>query len=209
MRASSHAVGLVGALLVGLVMRSPLPPCEDAQVAAVAERFSAALGDAPGLTVANRGELKRDRDTFFFKLFADAFGANPSTPYMWTALPLLRWLLPCPLWHVRRHDAVVLLARVPPPLEYFSLTTFAFWTPTRGAVFGSLGDAVNHLNVKRDADGLFAHVVAADADTCARARARAARSRNIPLTYIPPSLLSLPFSLAGTRGSSARSPRAA
>ena len=110
MRASSHAVGLIGALLVGLVMRSPLPPCEDADVAAVAERFSAALSDDDAaLSIVNRGELKRDRDTFFFKLFADAFGANPSTPYMWTALPLLRWLLPCPLWHVRRHDAVVLL----------------------------------------------------------------------------------------------------
>jgi hypothetical protein len=96
------------------------------------------------------GSFLRDRDTPFWKLFTDKFGANPNTPYMWNALPLAGLLLPSPMWSLGREDAVVLLARVPPPVEYFSFTTFALFMPRRGKPllpFSSLGESVSSAHL--------------------------------------------------------------
>lgn len=86
---------------------------------------------------------------------------------MWCALPLLGFLLPSPMWNLGEHDAVVLLSRLPPQVEYFSFTTFALFMPRRHRPllpFASLGDSVNNANI-RSANGLFAHVVTANART--------------------------------------------
>jgi hypothetical protein len=84
---------------------------------------------------------------------------------MWNALPLFGYLFPSPMWSLKRDDAVVLLSRLPPDVEYFSFTTFALFMPSRGLPFSSLGDSVNNLNIKTTESGLFAHVTAANAET--------------------------------------------
>ena len=93
---------------------------------------------------------------------------------MWNALPLIGFLLPSPMWSLGRHDAVVLIGRRPPAVEYFSFTTFALFTPRRGGPllpFSSLGDSFNHLNLRTTEYGLFAHVVTGSAATYARVQA--------------------------------------
>lgn len=40
---------------------------------------------------------------------------------------------------------MVLIAREPPSVEYFSFTSFALWVPRKGLQFSSLADSVNHL----------------------------------------------------------------
>ena len=140
------------------------PKPSDHSVAALAEAFESSL--EPGLELSTRGALRRDRDTFFWSLFTDIFGSNPNTPYMWNALPLLGFFLPSPMWSLGSTDAVVLLARRPPSVEYFSFTTFALFMPRRSQPalpFSSLGDSFNSLNLRHTDDGLFAHVVTANA----------------------------------------------
>lgn len=101
----------------------------------------------------------------FWWRFADNFGANPNTPYMFNALPLLGFLLPSPVWSLGAKDAVVLLARLPPHCEYFSFTTYAMFMPRYPPLpFASLGDSINHANIKH-VGGLFAHVVTANQRT--------------------------------------------
>ncbi|CAJ1449109.1 unnamed protein product, partial [Effrenium voratum] len=112
----------------GLLFPSP-PPCPDEEVSRLSADFQQALPQE--LTISCRGQLLRDRDTFFWSLFTDHFGSNPNTPYMWMALPAFGFLLPSPMWHVQPQDAVVLLARRPPEVEYFSFTSFALWVPRR------------------------------------------------------------------------------
>ena len=163
------SVGLLAALWAGLLFPSQPAP-SDPDVAALGRRFDAAIADAAGLAVTSRGALRRDRDTTFWSLFTDVFGSNPNTPYMWNALPLLGFLLPSPMWSLGREDAVVLICRVPPKVDYFSFTTFALFVPRRLGgqpllPFSSLGDSVNNLNVKATEDGLFAHVVASSRRT--------------------------------------------
>lgn len=109
--------------------------------------------------------MLRDRDTFFWSLFTDHFGSNPNTPYMWLALPAFGFFLPSPMWHMKRQDAVLLIARRPPEVDYFSFTSFALWVPRRGLQFSSLGDSVNNLNLKQTEDGVFAHVLTASRST--------------------------------------------
>jgi len=158
--ACTLAIVLVAMILAGV----PSPPLRssDPDVAELGDRFEAHVSHAPELTISSRGVLKRDRDTFFWSMFSDKFGSNPNTPYMWNALPLFGFLIPSPMWHLRRHDAVVLLSRLPPRVEYFSFTTFALFSPRRGLPFSSLGDSINNLNIKHSDLGLFAHVVASN-----------------------------------------------
>ena len=163
---SALAAALLAVMLFFLLPPQPPKP-SDPDVAALGERFDGNIASIGDLAVTSRGALKRDRDTFFWSLFTDQFGSNPNTPYMWNALPLLGFLLPSPMWNLRRRDAVVLLSRLPPQVEYFSFTTFALWMPRRGLPFSSLGDSVNNLNIKHSEDGLFAHVVTADRRTFA------------------------------------------
>jgi len=128
----------------------------DSAVASLGRRFQAAIEEATGIVLASKGMFYRDRDMLFWWRFADNFGANPSTPYMFNALPLLGFLLPSPIWSLGKRDAIVLIARVPPPCEYFSLTLYAMFRPQYPALpFASLGDSINHLNIKQH-DGLFA-----------------------------------------------------
>ena len=141
------------------------PPPKDADVARLSAGFWDAVHRGGGLAVHSRGFFLRDRDTLFWKLFTDKFGANPNTPYMWSTLPLVGFLLPSPMWSLGPLDAVVLLARVPPKVEYFSFTTFALFMPRRGLPFSSLGDSVNNANIQHSTDGLFAHVVTANKRT--------------------------------------------
>eukprot|EP00913_Durusdinium_trenchii_P029780 g27906.t1 len=65
----------LGALLsywAGLVLPAP-PPCSDPAVRTLAGRFESALGS---LTLSCRGQMLRDRDTFFWSLFTDHFGSH-------------------------------------------------------------------------------------------------------------------------------------
>ena len=39
--------------------------------------------------ISQEGRIQRDTDTFFWSLFANAFAANPNTPYLYTTLPLV------------------------------------------------------------------------------------------------------------------------
>lgn len=167
----SAAIGAgLAALLawwIGALLPTPPKPT-DPDVARLDSAFEAHIEANDGLAVSSKGHFLRDRDTLFWKLFTDKFGANPNTPYMWSALPLVGFLLPSPMWNLGRDDAVVLLARVPPRVEYFSFTTFALFMPRRKPKpilpFASLGDSVNSANVKH-ANGLFAHVVTANQRT--------------------------------------------
>ncbi|CAK9080736.1 unnamed protein product [Durusdinium trenchii] len=72
---------------------------------------------------------------------------------------------PCRDTKTPRQDAVVLIARRPPSVEYFSFTSFALWVPRRGLQFSSLGDSVNNLNLQQTEEGLFAHVLTASQTT--------------------------------------------
>ena len=147
------------AMLWGGVLFPQIPSSSDPLLATLSSEFVNMMAGQKELSISSRGELKRDRDTFFWSLFTDKFGSNPNTPYMWNALPAFGFLLPSPIWNLRKHDAVVLLSRLPPKVEYFSLTTFALWMPKRGLPFSSLGDSVNNLNIKHTSNGLFTHVV--------------------------------------------------
>ena len=107
------------------------------------------------LSIHTRGSLNWSDDTFLWNWFSEKFGSNPNTPYMYNVLPLLGcWFpsfLPSPMWRLKHHDAVVLLAKQPPDVDYFSFTTFCLWNWKRGFVFGSLGDSVNSQTIRVDA----------------------------------------------------------
>ena len=149
----------VAAYLLGILLPSPPPPSDPA-VATLDVRFHRHIVASEELALSSKGHFFRDRDMTFWSLFADNFGANPSTPYMFNTLPLLGFLLPSPVWSLGRRDAVVLIARLPPRCEYFSITTYAmFWPRLPALPFASLGDSVNSKNIKHDDDGLFAYVV--------------------------------------------------
>ena len=190
---SALAAAVAAALWAGVILPRPRPP-SDPDVAALSGRFDAAVAAASGLSVSSYGSLRRDRDTLFWSFFTDKFGANPNTPYMWSALPLVGFLLPSPMWSLGRRDAVVLLSRLPPAVEYFSFTTFALFSPRRGKPilpFASLGDSVNNANI-RHADGLFAHVVTANRQTFELIRAALVGS-GLPASAI--NLLAVPSEL--------------
>ena len=103
---SALAAAVAAALWAGVILPRPRPP-SDPDVAALSGRFDAAVAAASGLSVSSYGSLRRDRDTLFWSFFTDKFGANPNTPYMWSALPLVGFLLPSPMWSLGRRDAVV------------------------------------------------------------------------------------------------------
>ena len=157
------ALALLAHLVGVLLPISPQP--SDPAVASLSLRFRERVVASSGLAISSTGSFFRDRDMVFWWRFADNFGANPSTPYMFNALPLLGCLLPSPIWGLGARDAVVLLARVPPPCEYWSLTVYAMFMPRQPPLpFASLGDSVNMMNVKQH-DGLFAHVITANQRT--------------------------------------------
>ena len=66
---------------IGALLPTPPEPT-DPDVAALDKRFSQALAGQrnAGLSIGSKGFLLRDRDTLFWKLFTDKFGANPNTP---------------------------------------------------------------------------------------------------------------------------------
>eukprot|EP00438_Fugacium_kawagutii_P034944 Skav211764 [mRNA] locus=scaffold674:307031:312699:+ [translate_table: standard] len=98
------ALGVALSYLGGLLFPSP-PVCLDAAVAEISRDFERQIANAkPGLRVTSKGEMLRDRDTFFWSLFTDHFGSNPNTPYMWLALPAFGFFLPSPMWHMKRQD---------------------------------------------------------------------------------------------------------
>ena len=103
----------VAAYLVGIGVILPAPPTPtDPGVAMLDIKFAERIArEDSGLSISSKGWLLRDRDTTFWKMFTDKFGANPNTPYMWSALPLIGFLLPSPMWNLGKQDAVVLLAR--------------------------------------------------------------------------------------------------
>lgn len=87
---------------------------------------------------------------------AGSFAVNLSADYAFSYLPT-------PIWCLPEGDAVVLLFERPPPCEYWSFTLNVFSTWKRGAVFASLGDALNAHSPEfedEDYDGVYAHVVA-------------------------------------------------
>ena len=94
-----------------MLFPSDPPPPSDADVAALSVGFDAMVRASSQLSISSRGALKRDRDTFFWSLFTDKFGSNPNTPYMWSALPLLGFLLPSPMFSLGPQDAVVMISR--------------------------------------------------------------------------------------------------
>ena len=185
---SEVLVGLLAALVgymwhIGALLPSSPAPTDPA-VAALDERFQQSLDRNLELAVSTKGMFFRDRDMLFWWRFADNFGANPNTPYMFNALPFLGFLLPSPIWSLGPRDAVVLLARLPPKCEYFSLTTYAMFMPRYPPLpFASLGDSINHANIKHDAGGLFAHVVTASQRTYDQVAAALAAS-GLPATAI-------------------------
>jgi len=135
-------------------------------VAQVSYQFQTMIAESKDLNIhpRGRGVLKWDMDTFLWNHFAEKFGSNPSTPYMYSTLPLLLGgFLPSPMWSLQPHDAVVLLFKKPPAVDYFSFTTFCLASWKRGFVFASLGDSLNsHSSKMVDAsshDTVFAHVV--------------------------------------------------
>lgn len=147
---------LAYAYRIGTLFPKPRHPSDPA-VAALDARFERQVREhTRRLAIVSKGDYYRDRDMLFWWRFADNFGANPSTPYLFNALPLLGFLLPSPIWGLGAHDAVVLIARVPPPCDYYSLTTYAMFMPRYPALpFASLGDSVNNANLKQH-EGLFA-----------------------------------------------------
>ena len=164
MKAITGILVLLAALLWQWLSRQPPPPT-DPQVAKVSAQFQAALlttnnDDHTTLKIHKRGVLNWSLDTFVWSLFGGKFGSNPNTPYMYNILPL-GGLLPSPMWRLQPHDAVVLLFKRPPKVEYFSFTTFCLGSWKRGLVFASLGDSLNsHSPVMTQTNhSLFAHVV--------------------------------------------------
>mmetsp|Transcript_423 Transcript_423/g.1085 ORF Transcript_423/g.1085 Transcript_423/m.1085 type:complete len:953 (+) Transcript_423:294-3152(+) len=166
----------------------PPPPPSDPIVRAAGEAFRSRMvldGDdnpnPPVLHLTYTGALQHDAKTVFWNHFADRFGSNPSTPYMYSTLPLFGSVLPLlsPMWNLRDpKDAVVLIARVPPKCDYFGLTTFALWVADGrpGIPFSSLGDSLNNYHdttpvssssggSEAPSSGLFAHVVTANSKT--------------------------------------------
>ena len=152
------------------------PTPSDPEVAALSERFQSMFLDINSqgrnddsrpdvidndYRIVSRGRLQWDQRTLLWNYFAEKFGSNPSTPYMYSVLPLWGFLpLPSPMWRLRHHEAVVLLTKHPPTVDYFSVTTFCLWSRRRGFVFASLGDSVNSQTVRHDPrNGVFAHVV--------------------------------------------------
>ncbi|CAB9501839.1 expressed unknown protein [Seminavis robusta] len=148
---------------------------KDPRVAAVSATFQELLHDDDNknnndLTIANRGSFQWDMATFVWNRFAENFGSNWASPYMYNVLPFLGGL-PSPMWRLRHHEAVVLIANEPPPVDYFSITTFCLFSWKRGLFFASLGDAINVLNIhdnqkhddithnNNNDNDLFAHVV--------------------------------------------------
>ena len=125
-------------------------------------------------------------------MLSDHFGSNPNTPYMFNVLPLCDFLFPSPICHIKQQDCVVLLARVPPRVEYFSFTTFAAWIPGQGVPFSSVADSVNNFNIKATADGLFAHVVTANQHSFGEVKAALVAS-GLPASAI--NLIALPTDL--------------
>ena len=199
------AAALAAVIYAGVLLPRPPPASTDPAVLELSKRFEAAL--AGRLSISSVGELKRDRDTAVWAWLSDHFGSNPNTPYMFNVFPLYGWLLPSPIYPMRRDAAVVLLSRLPPRVEYFSFTTFAAWIPRRGVVFSSLADSVNNHNINatpqhpgEESSGLFAHVVTADASTLALVRrqrlpsprARSPRARLARRSCTRPSLLITP-----------------
>lgn len=164
---SAVSAALFAVVFEGLMLQlNGPPPSTDPAVRAIATSFTERITlECPALDIESVGELKRDRDTTGWALLSDHFGSNPNTPYMFNVLPLWNFALPSPIYNVRPRDAVVLLSRLPPEVEYFSFTTFAAWLPRRGVAFSSVGDSVNKLNIKHTADGLFAHVVTGNQQT--------------------------------------------
>mmetsp|Transcript_24329 Transcript_24329/g.36081 ORF Transcript_24329/g.36081 Transcript_24329/m.36081 type:complete len:852 (+) Transcript_24329:171-2726(+) len=163
----SIVVVFVGVVLWhAITIRSP-PKSSDTDVANIGDKFKNHINSNSfqEAKITRQGVLKRDRDTFFWSLFSDAFGSNPNTPYMYVTLPLFGFLLPSPMWNLKQNDAVVLISRLPPELDYFSFTTFALWIPKTRFPFGSLGDSLNNFNIKHTDDGLFALVVTANRHT--------------------------------------------
>lgn len=175
-RSFGAVVAVLLALLWGGVLLPRPPKPADPEVAAMSAQLQRHISATSGISVYSKGVLKRDRDTFFWSLFTEKFGSNPNTPYMWYALPAFGFGLPSPMWHLWRKDAVVLLARLPPQVTYFSFTTFALWMPRRGLPFSSLGDSVNNLNIKHTEHGLFAHVVTSSRQTFELIRSALERS---------------------------------
>ncbi|KAL7545331.1 hypothetical protein ACHAWF_008682 [Thalassiosira exigua] len=146
----SGAVLALAVLCQWLVFRGPPDPT-DPLVSSIGRRFQEHFAGR----IVKRGVLNWDQDTFVWNRFGEKFGSNPNTPYMYSLLPL-GGLLPSPMWRLRPHDAVVLIFKRPPPVEYFSATTFCLASRKRGFVFASLGDSLNSYNSKED---FLAHVV--------------------------------------------------
>jgi len=77
------AIGAVAAAVLawwlGFLLPTPPPPA-DPKVAALSEHFQSRIEAAVGISIASRGFFLRDRDTPFWSLFTDKFGANPNTP---------------------------------------------------------------------------------------------------------------------------------
>ena len=99
-------------------------------MAALSVGFDAMMRASSHLSISSRGALKRDRDTFFWSLFTDKFGSNPNTPYMWSALPLMGFLLPSPMFSLGPQDAVVMLSRYQ---QHTSNTLATHWQHTRAS----------------------------------------------------------------------------
>lgn len=160
-----RALSALSALLLALVWQRLYhhepPTPTDPLVANVSEKFQAVLSNhSVPLNIHKRGVLNWDQDTFLWNRLAAKFGINPNTPYMYNILTL-SGLFPSPIWRLQHHDAVVLLFQRPPPVEYFSFTTFCLGSPKRGLVFASLGDSLNsHSPMMRKTNlKIFAHVV--------------------------------------------------
>ena len=160
----------VAILLLALAWQSATTDVRptDPQVATLSDRFEGLIATrtkqkTSDVSIHFRGYFNWDQETFFWQFFGEKFGSNPNTPYMYSVLPILgRWFpsfLPSPMWRLQHHDAIVLLAKQPPDVDYFSFTTFCLWTWKRGFVFASLGDSVNSQTIHPDDEGLFAHVV--------------------------------------------------
>ncbi len=127
--------------------------------------FQKRIGDNKSASISQKGRIQRDTDTFLWSLFANAFAANPNTPYLYTVLPLISlepfgsWL-PSPMWRISdKRDAAVFIGKMPPQTTYMGFTTFCLWKPFR-FVFASLGDSSNSMNIRYDPEtGLFAYVI--------------------------------------------------
>ncbi len=126
--------------------------------------FQKHIAENMSARISQEGRIQRDTDTFFWSLFANAFAANPNTPYLYTTLPLVSlfsasWL-PSPMWRiVDKQDAAVFIGRLSPQTVYMGFTTFCLWKPF-SFVFASLGDSSNQINLKHDPNTrLFAYVI--------------------------------------------------